>query len=74
MPSSSWIQCLLAPYCSLWAALRTPSSLAKKPYDIAKEPKELFVVEGATHVDLYDKPQYVDQAVAKLAEFFGKYL
>ena len=47
---------------------------SQEAYDIAKEPKELFVVEGATHVDLYDKPQYVDQAVAKLAEFFGKYL
>lgn len=47
---------------------------SKEAYEIAKEPKELFVVEGATHVDLYDKPQYVDQAVAKLAEFFGKYL
>lgn len=47
---------------------------SQEAYDIAKEPKELFVVEGATHVDLYDKPKYVDQAVAKLAEFFGKYL
>ena len=25
----------------------------------AKEPKELFIVEGATHIDMYDKPQYV---------------
>src|SRR5919197_1076091 len=24
----------------------------------AKEPKELFLIEGATHVDLYDKKQY----------------
>ena len=47
---------------------------SQEAYDIAKEPKELFVVEGATHVDLYDKPKYVDQAVAKLAKFFGKYL
>ena len=47
---------------------------SQEAYDIAKEPKELFVVEGATHMDLYDKPQYVDQTVAKLAKFFGKYL
>lgn len=40
----------------------------------AKEPKELFIVEGATHVDMYDKPQYVEQAVNKLTEFFNKYL
>lgn len=32
--------------------------------------KEKFVIEGATHVDLYDKPQFVDQAVKKMAEFY----
>jgi fermentation-respiration switch protein FrsA (DUF1100 family) len=36
-----------------------------------KEPKELFVIEGATHIDLYDRPQFVTPAVAKLKEFFG---
>jgi len=36
----------------------------------AKGPKELFWIEGATHIDLYDKPEYVDPAVAKLASFF----
>ncbi|MEW2128927.1 alpha/beta hydrolase [Streptomyces sp. NPDC005435] len=35
---------------------------------------ELFVVEGATHVDLYDKDEYVTPAVAELAGFFGKHL
>ncbi len=36
--------------------------------------KELFTIEGATHVDLYDKPEYVDQAVEKAAAFFKKNL
>ncbi len=40
----------------------------------AKAPKELFVVPGATHVDLYDKPEFVGPVVEKLAEFFGKSL
>ncbi|KAE8372616.1 alpha/beta-hydrolase [Aspergillus bertholletiae] len=37
----------------------------------AQEPKELFIVEGKNHFDLYD-----DLAVSgpKLVEFFGKYL
>jgi hypothetical protein len=43
-------------------------------YAKAQEPKELFVVEGATHMDMYDKPQFVTPAVAKLADFFGKAL
>lgn len=27
----------------------------------AKEPKELFGIEGATHIDLYDKEQFRDE-------------
>jgi fermentation-respiration switch protein FrsA (DUF1100 family) len=41
-------------------------------YALTKGPKELFIVDGATHIALYDKPEYVDQAVAKLASFFGR--
>jgi fermentation-respiration switch protein FrsA (DUF1100 family) len=37
----------------------------------AKEPKELVVIDGLTHADLYDQ---VDEAGVKLVEFYGKYL
>ena len=40
----------------------------------AKKPKELFIVDGATHIDMYDRPQFVAPAVAKLKEFFGRHL
>jgi fermentation-respiration switch protein FrsA (DUF1100 family) len=40
----------------------------------AKEPKELFVVDGATHIDMYDKPQFVGPAVTKLNAFFSQHL
>lgn len=43
-------------------------------YAKAQQPKELLIVPGASHFDLYDKPQYVTPAVDKMAEFFGKYL
>jgi uncharacterized protein len=36
--------------------------------------KELFLIDGATHIQSYWKPQYVDQAVGKLTDFFGKHL
>jgi fermentation-respiration switch protein FrsA (DUF1100 family) len=36
----------------------------------ATGPKELFWVEGASHVDLYDKDEFVKPAVEKLAEFY----
>ena len=42
-------------------------------YEAASEPKELFVVAGASHVNLYDIDKDVDQAVAKMDEFFKKY-
>lgn len=40
----------------------------------ASKTKEIVVIEGATHVDLYDKPKYVDPAAARLASFFSTYL
>lgn len=36
--------------------------------------KELFVIDGATHIETYWKPEYVDQAVNKLVSFFGENL
>lgn len=40
-------------------------------YSKAAEPKELFVVPGATHVDLYDVPQYMAVSLPKLDKFFS---
>ncbi|MGK7395385.1 MAG: alpha/beta hydrolase [Candidatus Cyclobacteriaceae bacterium M3_2C_046] len=36
--------------------------------------KELFLIAGATHIETYYVPEYVDQAIKKLDEFFDKYL
>lgn len=36
--------------------------------------KELFLLTGATHIQTYWKPAYVDQAVNKLVEFYTKNL
>lgn len=36
----------------------------------ASTDKTLHLVEGADHMDLYDVPRYVDEAVSKLAPFF----
>jgi fermentation-respiration switch protein FrsA (DUF1100 family) len=47
---------------------------SREAIEKAAEPKNLFVIDGATHIDLYDKDEYVTPAVAKLAEFFGKHL
>ncbi|MBS1130444.1 MAG: hydrolase of the alpha beta superfamily protein [Proteobacteria bacterium] len=36
--------------------------------------KELFIIDGATHIETYWKQPYVNQAVEKLTEFYGKSL
>lgn len=41
---------------------------------IKTEHKELYWIDGATHVSLYDVPKDVNRAVAKLKEFYAKYL
>lgn len=43
-------------------------------YSKAAEPKELFVVPGASHVDLYDRPEYMAVSLPKLDSFFKQYL
>ena len=44
------------------------------PKAINAKNKELFIIDGATHIQTYWKPEYVKQAVAKLKEFYGKNL
>lgn len=48
--------------------------ISRQAIDRAAEPKELFVIDGATHVSLYDVDEHVGQAVAKLGTFFTTHL
>jgi fermentation-respiration switch protein FrsA (DUF1100 family) len=41
---------------------------------INSKDKELFLIDGATHIKTYYVPEYVDQAINKLISFFGKNL
>ncbi|MES2411628.1 MAG: alpha/beta hydrolase, partial [Bacteroidota bacterium] len=43
-------------------------------YKKAKSQKELMVIHGATHMDLYDIPKYVNQVASNMTTFFGKNL
>lgn len=43
-------------------------------YSKAAEPKELFVVPNASHVDLYDRPASLAVSLPKLDSFFKHYL
>ncbi|RFU24662.1 hypothetical protein B7463_g11677, partial [Scytalidium lignicola] len=48
--------------------------MAEQAFPNAGEPKELFWIPGASHVDLYDKDQYVTPAVARMTDYFRQYL
>ena len=48
--------------------------IGREAIDRAAEPKELFVIDGATHVALDDTDEHVTQAVAKLDAFFSTHL
>jgi uncharacterized protein len=50
------------------------SWMSVEAFQKAAGPKELHWIEGASHVDLYDKDEYVTPAVAKLADFFKQSL
>jgi hypothetical protein len=47
------------------------SWMSIEAFQNATGPKELDWIDGASHVDLYDREQYVGPAVEKLARFFG---
>ncbi|MFC5063764.1 alpha/beta hydrolase [Actinomycetospora atypica] len=43
-------------------------------WGLAPRPVDLMVVEGAGHYEMYDVPEYVDAAVARLVEFYRDHL
>ncbi len=40
----------------------------------ASKDKDLYIIGGASHYDLYDNPTTTDKAVAKLTEFYRRTL
>lgn len=48
--------------------------MSVEAFQKAVGPKELSWIDGASHVDLYDKQPYVDAAVEKTAGFFSRTL
>ncbi len=43
-------------------------------WEKARNKRDILVVEGAGHYDMYDKPQYVDQAIECLGRFYDTHL
>ena len=47
--------------------------LTQNFYDAASEPKQLVTIAGASHVDLYDKEEFVSKAINAMDSFFKKH-
>jgi hypothetical protein len=45
---------------------------SERAYQLTKGPKEIFIVDGGTHMSMYDRD--ASKAMPKLTEFFGKNL
>ncbi|WP_218829667.1 MULTISPECIES: alpha/beta hydrolase [unclassified Rhodococcus (in: high G+C Gram-positive bacteria)] len=43
-------------------------------WDMAPNPVDLLIVDGAGHYEMYDEPRYVDQAVDRLSNFYNQNL
>ena len=46
----------------------------KTLFERARNAEDFFVVDGAGHYDMYDKAEYVDQAINRLAQFYLRHL
>ncbi len=60
------------PYLAIAGAKALTLSLSKTAFERANKPKELYKIEGATHMALYDIEKYVDQAIRKLVMFYNE--
>lgn len=67
---------LLSPRPLLMIAGSEAESLyfSKDAVEQAQEPKELYIVPGASHIALYYKPEFTEPVAGKLTDFFNKYL
>jgi uncharacterized protein len=48
--------------------------MSQDAFSRAKEPRELHIIDGASHIDLYWNPEHVPQVAGKLTGFFAKNL
>ena len=63
----------IQPYCGIVGANADTRIATEVFYERVTSDKEFHEIPGASHVDLYDKPEYVDQVVDKLVGFYNKH-
>ncbi|MRW92534.1 alpha/beta hydrolase [Duganella sp. FT80W] len=62
------------PLLMITASAAVTAWMTEAAIESARAPKQLHRIEGATHVELYDKEPHVSAAIAKLTDFFTREL
>ena len=70
MPRRYYLRCETSISASSRWSFRPSPPVNGQTEDVYEEPKELFVFDGGAYFELYDKPEYVELAVAKVGRFF----
>lgn len=60
------------PILFIYGDIAHSRAFSERAYDLAKEPKEKYIVKGAEHIDLYDRTDLIP--FDKLEDFFKKNL
>lgn len=70
-----WAPYLNTPFLGIYgsAAMDNTAQATLDFCNEATEPKELYEVKGARHVDLYDYPHFVAEVADRIDEFFQKH-
>ncbi|MEM9631640.1 MAG: alpha/beta hydrolase [Pseudomonadota bacterium] len=73
--ATTWAQFLYTPYLGIYGqkALADTGPLTVAFHEKCSDPKELLEIPNASHVDLYDVEEYVNQAVGAIDVFFKKH-
>lgn len=74
LDSASFAPYFYMPYVGVVGEKAQTAFTTRALYERAAEPKELLVIEGASHVSLYDNPRQVEQAVEGIHAFWAKHV
>lgn len=71
LDSATFAPYFFMPYIGVVGENAQTRHTTEKLYERAEEPKELVVIEGASHVSLYDDPEQVEQVVDRIHAFWA---
>lgn len=71
--ASTYAPYIYTPFIGIYGENASTADLTIAFHEKASDPKELVEIKGATHVDLYDKPEYVSVVVEAMNAFFKKH-